>query len=101
MKERFDIRYLGKLKYFLGIEIALSNKDLFLSQRKYVLDLPKETGKLRVKPASIPMETSKKTGPEDGDLLENISQFQRLTGKLIFLTVTRPNIAFTISAINI
>jgi Reverse transcriptase (RNA-dependent DNA polymerase) len=45
LKNDFDIKDLGKLKYFLGIEIAYSKeKSLFLSQRKYVLNLLKETG---------------------------------------------------------
>ena len=42
----FEIKDLGRLKYFLGIEIAHSTKGLFNSQRKYTLDLLKETGKL-------------------------------------------------------
>jgi Reverse transcriptase (RNA-dependent DNA polymerase) len=46
LQRNFDIKDLGKLKYFLGIEVAHSSKGLFISQRKYVLDLLKETGKL-------------------------------------------------------
>jgi Reverse transcriptase (RNA-dependent DNA polymerase) len=46
LKDEFDIKDLGKLSYFLGIEIAHSRKGLFLSQRKYIIDLLKETGKL-------------------------------------------------------
>jgi Reverse transcriptase (RNA-dependent DNA polymerase) len=41
LRKEFDIKDLGYLKYFLGIEIAHSNKGLFLSQRKYVLNLLK------------------------------------------------------------
>ena len=47
---------LGELKYFLGIEICRSPEGLFLSQRKYSLDLLKETGKLGSKPAKTPLE---------------------------------------------
>jgi Reverse transcriptase (RNA-dependent DNA polymerase) len=56
LKREFDIKDLGQLSYFLGIEIATSSKGLFLSQRKYILDLLKEIGKLGVKPAGTPME---------------------------------------------
>jgi Reverse transcriptase (RNA-dependent DNA polymerase) len=56
----FDIKDLGNLKYFLGIDIARSNKGLFLSQRKYILDLLRETGKLGAKPANVPMDFSQK-----------------------------------------
>jgi Reverse transcriptase (RNA-dependent DNA polymerase) len=60
LKEKFDIKDLGVLKYFLGIEAAYSPKGIFLSQRKYTLDLLKETGKLGCKPASTPIENKKK-----------------------------------------
>jgi Reverse transcriptase (RNA-dependent DNA polymerase) len=46
LKEKIDIKDLGLLKYFLRIEIAHSSKGLFISQRKYTLDLLKETGKI-------------------------------------------------------
>ena len=78
LKDEFDIKDLGKLSYFLGIEIAHSSKGLFLSQRKYVLDLLKETGKIGAKPAGTPMETNIKLGPQDGEPLPDIGQYQRL-----------------------
>jgi Reverse transcriptase (RNA-dependent DNA polymerase) len=99
LNENFDIKDLGKLKYFLGIEVARSNKGLFLSQRKYVIDMLKETGKLGVKPANTPMEYNSKF-ITNNDLLDNIEQFQRLVGKLIYLTITRPDISYAVSYIS-
>ena len=100
LKQKFDIKDLGNLKYFLGIEIAHSSKGLFLSQRKYTLDLLKETGKLGCKPAQTPIDINTKLNNEDGEPLDNVSQFQRLVGKLIYLTVTRPDISFSVSQIS-
>ncbi|KAL0561798.1 hypothetical protein IC582_002241 [Cucumis melo] len=100
LKRKFDIKDLGKLSYFLGIEIAHSTKGLFLSQRKYTLDLLKETGKLGTKPATTPMETNIKLNTEDGKPLSGISQYQRIVGKLIYLTVTRPDITFAVSIVS-
>ena len=42
LKSTFDIKDLGELKYFLGIEICRSKEGLFLSQRMYTLDLLNE-----------------------------------------------------------
>jgi len=42
---QFEMKDLGKLKYFFGIEVAYSRQSIFISQRKYILDLLKETGK--------------------------------------------------------
>jgi hypothetical protein len=85
------------LKYFLGIEITHSNRELFLSQRKYVLDLLKETGKLGYKSVFTPIDSKYKLNSEDGEPLEDINQFQRLIEKLIYLTVIRPDISFVVS----
>jgi Reverse transcriptase (RNA-dependent DNA polymerase) len=100
LKEMFDIKDLGLLKYFLGIEIAHSPKELFISQRKYTLDLLRETGKLGCKPISTPIDSKVKLNTDDDRPIDNISQFQRVVGKLIYLTVTRPDISFIVSQIS-
>ncbi|XP_048226878.1 uncharacterized mitochondrial protein AtMg00810-like [Ricinus communis] len=100
LKREFDIKDLGQLTYFLGIEMAKSHKGLFLSQRKYVLDLLNETGKIGAKPIDTPMETKTRLNLEDGDPLDNIGHYQRLVGKLIYLTVTRPDISYAVSMIS-
>lgn len=46
----FEKKNLVGLKYFLGIEVAQSRQGIFLSQRKYVLDLLSETGMLDCRP---------------------------------------------------
>jgi len=47
---------LGPLKDFLGIEISISKTGLFLSQRKYILDLLRETSMEGCHPATTPIE---------------------------------------------
>jgi Reverse transcriptase (RNA-dependent DNA polymerase) len=94
LKENFNIKDLGFLKYFLGIEIARSPKGLFISQRKYIFDLLKETGKLGCKPVTTPIDNKCKLNTEDGEPVEDINHFQRLVSRLIYLTVTRPDIFF-------
>jgi hypothetical protein len=49
-------KHLGNLKYFMGIEVACSKKDIFLSQRKYALEVLDDTGFLGTKPSTFPME---------------------------------------------
>jgi hypothetical protein len=62
--------------------------------------LLKETEKLGAKPSNTPMETNTKLRLEEGELLADIGQYQRLVGKLIYLTVTRPDISFAVSMVN-
>jgi len=45
LQQSFEVKDLGKLKYFVGMEIARSKEGIYISQRKYILDLLKETSK--------------------------------------------------------
>jgi hypothetical protein len=64
------------LKYLLEIEIAHSLKRLFISQRKYMLDLLRKTDKLGYKPETTPMDKKCKLNTENSKPLEDINQFQ-------------------------
>ncbi|RVW34837.1 Retrovirus-related Pol polyprotein from transposon RE1 [Vitis vinifera] len=71
--EEFEVKDLGNLKYFLGMEVARSRKGIVVSQRKYILDLLKETGMLGCKPIDTPMNSQKKLGIEKE--MSAVSQF--------------------------
>lgn len=58
LAKEFEIKDLGFLRYFLGIEVVTSSKGILLSQRKYVLDLLKESGMERCKPCVTPIEVT-------------------------------------------
>nr|GEX06234.1 ribonuclease H-like domain-containing protein [Tanacetum cinerariifolium] len=81
IKSKFQIKDLGKLKYFLGIEV-LDNKDgICLSQRKYCLKLLHEFGLLAAKHVDTPLlknATLNHTESDDDYLLVNVSNYQRL-----------------------
>ena len=91
---------LGQLKYFLGIEIAISKQGIFLSQRKYVLDLLTETGMLACKPVETPIEMNHKLGIFPDQVPTDKGQYQRLVGRLIYLSHTRPDIAYVVSVVS-
>ncbi|RDX71655.1 hypothetical protein CR513_48958, partial [Mucuna pruriens] len=96
---QFEMKELGKLKYFLGIEVAYSKQGIFISQRNYVLDLLKEIGKLGYKTSGVPIEQNHRIRCEESPIIEK-SKYQRLVGKLIYLSNTRPDIAYVVSVVS-
>ena len=96
----FEMKSLGGLKYFLGIEVARSKRGIFLSQRKYVLDLLTEVGMLDCKPADTPIIQNQKLGDFSEQVPTNKERYQRLVGKLIYLSHTRPDICYAVSIVS-
>ncbi|CAH9080818.1 unnamed protein product [Cuscuta epithymum] len=92
----FHMKDLGTLKYFLGIEVARHPNGIFLCQRKYALDIITETGLLGAKPAGFPIEQNHTLAQADGPLLTEPEAYRRLVGKLIYLSFTRPDLAYAV-----
>ncbi|XP_014626203.1 uncharacterized protein LOC114397394 [Glycine soja] len=96
----FKLKVLGDLKYFLGLEIAKSVKGIHLNQRKYTLELLEDTGFTNCKPAKIPMDPGLQLDGTVGEVLEDLTQFRRLLGRLMYLTISRPDIIFPINKLS-
>nr|ABA93730.1 retrotransposon protein, putative, unclassified [Oryza sativa Japonica Group] len=103
LKERlgkaFEVKDLGPLRYFLGIEIARSSKGIVLSQRKYVLDLLTDTGMLGCRASTTPIDRNHQLCAQSGDPV-NKEAYQRLVGRLIYLCHTRPDISYVVSVVS-
>ncbi|KAK3012847.1 hypothetical protein RJ639_010347 [Escallonia herrerae] len=80
LAKEFEIRDLEKLKYFLGMEVARSNKGICISQQIYTLDLLKETGMLGCKPIDTPTDPTSKVGMKEGITPVDKGRYQRLMG---------------------
>ena len=96
----FEIKDLGTLKYFLGMEFARSKEGIFVNQRKYVLDLLGETRQLGCKPVETPIVPNIKLLPSKDNEVKDKERYQRLVGRLVYLSHTHPDIAFAISMVS-
>nr|XP_016444963.1 PREDICTED: uncharacterized mitochondrial protein AtMg00810-like [Nicotiana tabacum] len=79
--DKFKVKDLGELKYFLGIEVLRFQQGIFLNQRKYVLELILEMGLSGANPYDV-------------------CAYQRLLGKLLYVTITRPDISYTVQTLS-
>lgn len=56
INDKFSIKDLGELKYFLGFEVSISKEGITLCQRKYGHDLLQDTCLSGAKPCNTPMQ---------------------------------------------
>ncbi|KAL3361478.1 hypothetical protein AABB24_014391 [Solanum stoloniferum] len=105
LQDNFKIKNLGDLRYFLGIEFARSDTGNLMHQRKYSLKLISDMGLSSSKPVGAPIELNQKLtsaefdlhfppADENDKLLSDPGMYQKLVGRLLYLTITRPDIAF-------
>nr|KAJ0196743.1 hypothetical protein LSAT_V11C700360620 [Lactuca sativa] len=99
LKSQFLINNLGKLKSFLDIEVNVPN-GICLSQRKYCLVLLHDFGMLSCKPVKTPLESNIVFDNNKDVLMESVTDFQRLIGKLIYLTITRSDISYAVHVLS-
>ncbi|KAL9298763.1 putative RNA-directed DNA polymerase [Arabidopsis thaliana] len=100
LANRFSVKDLGALSYFLGIEATRSSKGLHLMQRKYITDLLKRTNMLDAKPVSTPMSASPKLTLSSGHTLDDGKEYRAVIGSLQYLAFTRPDIAFAVNKLS-
>ncbi|XP_015963387.1 uncharacterized mitochondrial protein AtMg00810-like [Arachis duranensis] len=102
LDNKFKIKDLGDLKYFLGMEMARNSKGIHLCQRKYALDIIKEFGYLNCKSVSTPMDYTyaSKLSKESGIALQDHTPYRQLIGRLLYLTNTRHDISYAIGRLS-
>jgi Reverse transcriptase (RNA-dependent DNA polymerase) len=95
----FEIKDLGPLRYFLGIEVAIAPNGVFISQQKYVLELLHETGMLGCRPTNTPIDPNHGLKGGISDQVDR-ERYQRLVGRLIYLSHARPDISYAMSVVS-
>ncbi|GJY46442.1 putative ribonuclease H-like domain-containing protein [Tanacetum coccineum] len=94
MHKKFQMSSMGKLTFFLGLQVKQKEDGIFISQDKYVTEILKKFGFSDVKRARTPIETQKALIKDaDGeDIDENL--YRSMIGSLMYLTSSRPDIMF-------
>ncbi|XP_042415495.1 uncharacterized mitochondrial protein AtMg00810-like [Zingiber officinale] len=91
---------LGLLRYFLGIEIAFSAKGYLLSQSKYIADLFKRARLTDNRVVDTPLDTNARYSLSNGSPLSDLNLYRTVVGSLVYLTVTRSDIAYAVHVVS-
>jgi histone deacetylase 1/2 len=101
LKKEFALKDLGDLHYFLGIEVKRNKEGIVLSQSKYAKDILSQVGMINCKLTSTPLLAAEKFSRFDGNRLgvEDSTRYGSIVGVLQYLTLTRPDLAFSINKV--
>ncbi|XP_019176093.1 PREDICTED: uncharacterized protein LOC109171521 [Ipomoea nil] len=92
----FKIMDLGELGFFFEIETVKCDDGILLSQQRYMPDILKRAGMTDCKPLATPISVLKSV-PLNADLYDDPTQYKSLAGALQYLTVTQPDLSFTVN----
>ncbi|GKV44231.1 hypothetical protein SLEP1_g51429 [Rubroshorea leprosula] len=100
LSQKFEMKDLGGLSYFLGLEVISSDDGYLLSQVKYASDLVSKTELNDSKSVSTPLEPNVKLTFMDGSPLFDPTRYWQLVGSLVYLTTTHPDIAYAVHMVS-
>jgi hypothetical protein len=101
LKSEFALKDLKNLHYFLGIQVKKQGNGIVLSMEKYAHDLLEKSGMKECKSVITHLPTSEKLSLSEGTRLgeEDSTGYMSIVGALQYLTLTRPNIAFSVNRV--
>ncbi|MCO5564358.1 hypothetical protein L7F22_018018 [Adiantum nelumboides] len=94
--KQYDMKGLGELRYFLGIEMIRNEGGIWLSQKKYGLDMLMKYGMADCKPISTPLDQNLKLRIDEGEVLDDATMYCRIVGSLIYMMILRPDLSYAI-----
>ncbi|GJS78573.1 putative ribonuclease H-like domain-containing protein [Tanacetum coccineum] len=98
MKGEFEISAMGELTFFLGLQVTQKSNGIFISQDKYVTDMLKKFDMENVRSTTTPFEATNPKSKEEPDEAVNVHLYRSMIGSLMYLTASRPDIQFAVSA---
>lgn len=100
LADRFSLKDLGELSYFLGIEVHRTPASLHLTQTKYITDLLTRTNMASCKPILTHMFSNERLTLFSGSALADPLEYRATVGSLQYLGLTHPDIAFAVNRLS-
>nr|GEU68695.1 ribonuclease H-like domain-containing protein [Tanacetum cinerariifolium] len=98
LHQEFAMTNLGSLNYFLGIFVTSDSSGMFLSQKKYVVEILVRAGMVNCNPNRTPVDTKSKLG-DTSDVISDPTLYRSLAGSLRYLIITRPDISYAVQKV--
>ncbi|GJT29138.1 putative ribonuclease H-like domain-containing protein [Tanacetum coccineum] len=98
MQGEFEMSAMGEMSFFLGLQVKQLPAGIFISQDKYVKDMLTKFDMESVRSATTPYEAAKTKLKDETDPPVNVHLYRSMIGSLMYLTASRPDIMFAVSA---
>jgi len=95
-----NTRTLVHWSFFFALEIARKSTGTSLYPWKYALEILEDSGLLATKPVNFPMESNLRLSRDEGPLLSDPTSYRHLIGRLLYLTITRPDLVFSVQVLS-
>lgn len=100
MMQEFSMSDLGRMRFFLGVEVVQDEGGIFINQQKYAMEILKRFGMESCNSVRNPIIPGHKLSKEGTGEEVNPTTFKQLVGSLRYLTVTRPDIIFSVNLVS-
>lgn len=96
MKRNFDMTDLGKMRYFLGVEILQRDEGIYICQRKFAKEVLERFEMSLCNGVNNPIVPGVKLSKKGGGATLDTTLYKEMIGSLMYLTVTRPDLTFVV-----
>lgn len=100
MKNEFDMSDLGRMKYFLGVEVVQRDEGIYICQRRYAQEVLQKFGMENNNATKNPMVPGFKLTKDEGGRRVDGTQYKQVIGSLMYLTVSRPDLMYVMSLVS-
>ncbi|KAI3506207.1 hypothetical protein L1887_28563 [Cichorium endivia] len=100
MSKNLEMSDLGRLTYYLGIEVKQEESGITINQEAYARRILKEAGLQDCNPTHIPMEPGNKLSKAEDEPEIDPTQFRKVVGCLTYLLQTRPDMAYAVGVVS-
>ncbi|CAO2838095.1 unnamed protein product [Amaranthus hypochondriacus] len=96
----FSIKDLGRLSFFLGLELTYSDNGIIVTKQKFSTELHRDAAIPHLKAHVTPLPLNHKMSATGAPLLQDPSIYRSLVGKLNFLTHTHPDLSYAVQTLS-